>query len=194
MNWVWTKYSLTIIWGGVMNDLRIFVEGNDDQRFIENIIFPYILNKKPFVIFTIKYAKERAIFTDKAIQTLKAKNQSYILLGDYDLSDKCITLKKEDLITKFNHLNSDSIFIVKDEIESWFLSGVDTDLDQFREFSIPDDTEGITKEMFDSMLENSHFNSRIDLMMEISKTFNFSLAVKRNKSFKYFLEKLNKMI
>ena len=33
-----------------MNDLRIFVEGDDDKRFIENVIFPYILNIKPLDI------------------------------------------------------------------------------------------------------------------------------------------------
>ena len=86
------------------------------------------------------------------------------------------------------------IFIVKDEIESWFLSGMNTDLEIFDEFNIPDDTEGITKEMFNEMMNNSHFNSRIDLMIEISKSYDFDLATKRNNSFKYFLEKLEKII
>ena len=83
----------------------------------------------------------------------------YILLGDYDSSDKCITLKKEELIDEFNHLNKDVIFIVKDEIESWFLSGMNTDSEIFDEFDVPDDTEGITKEMFNEMMDNSRFDS-----------------------------------
>ena len=115
-------------------------------------------------------------------------------MGDYDSSDKCITLKKEELISKFNHLNKNVIFIVKDEIESWFLSGMNTDLEIFDEFNIPDDTEGITKEMFNEMMNNSHFNSRIDLMIEISKSYDFDLATKRNNSFKYFIKKLEKII
>lgn len=173
-----------------MNSLRILLEGNDDQRFIDNIIRPHILKIKPSMILTIQYAEDTKINVDKIIQQLDAKNHKYILLGDYDSSDKCITLKKEELINKFNHLNNDVIFIVKDEIESWFLSGMNTDLDIFNEFNVPDDTEGITKEMFNEMMNNSHFDSRIDLMKEISKSYDFDLAAQRNNSFKYFIEKL----
>ena len=175
-----------------MSSLRILLEGNDDQRFIDNVIRPYISKIKPSMILTIKYAEERKVDVDKTIQKLDAKNHKYILLGDYDSSDDCITLKKEDLIDDFNHLNKDVIFIVKDEIESWFLAGMNTDLEIFAEFNVPDDTEGITKEMFNDMLDNSRFDSRIDLMKEISKSYDFDLATKRNNSFKYFIEKLEK--
>jgi len=177
-----------------MISLRILIEGNDDQRFIDNVILPYITEIKPVLILTIKYAEDRKNDIDKTIQQLNAKNHKYILLGDYDSSDKCISLKKEELIRKFNHLNKEVIFIVKDEIESWFLSGMNTDLEIFNEFNIPDDTEGITKEMFNEMMDNSCFDSRIDLMKEISKSYDFDLATKRNNSFKYFIEKLEKIL
>ena len=177
-----------------MSSLRILLEGNDDQRFIDNVIVAYISQIKPSMILTIKYAEERKVDVDKTIQKFDAKNHKYILLGDYDSSDACITLKKEDLIEEFNHLNKDVIFIVKDEIESWFLAGMNTDLEIFAEFSVPDDTEGITKEMFNDMMENSRFDSRIDLMKEISKSYDFDLATKRNNSFKYFIEKLEKIL
>ena len=169
-----------------MIKLRILIEGNDDQRFIDNVIRPYITKNYPSMILTIKYAEDKKINVDKTIQELDAKNHKYILLGDYDSSDKFITLKKEELISECNHLNKNVIFIVKDEIESWFLSGMNTDLEIFDEFNIPDDTEGITKEMFNEMMNNSHFNSRIDLMIEISKSYDYDLATKRNNSFKYF--------
>ena len=177
-----------------MSSLRILIEGNDDQRFIDNIIHPYISKIKPLMILTIQYAEDKNINVDKLIQRFDAKNQKYILLVDYDSSDKCITLKKEELIEKFNHLNGNVIFIVKDEIESWFLSGMNTDLEIFNEFNIPDNTERITKEIFNEMMDNSHFDSRIDLMKEISKSYNFDLAIKRNNSFKYFIEKLEKIL
>lgn len=125
---------------------------------------------------------------------MDAHNHKYILLGDYDSSDICITSKKNDLIKKFTSLNPDSIFIVKDEIESWFISGIDTDLDEFKEFTCPEDTEQVTKEIFNDMWHNSHFDSKIDFMIEISKSFDFNLAMKRNASFKYFIEKLNRII
>ncbi len=177
-----------------MSSLRILIEGNDDQRFIDNVIRPHISKINPTLILTIQYAQDRKSNIDKIIQRFNAKNQKYILLGDYDSSEKCITLKKDELIETLTHLDNNAIFIVKDEIESWFLAGMNSDLEIFNEFDIPDDTEGITKEMFDEMIDESHFDSRIDLMKEISKSYDFDLATKRNNSFKYFIEKLEKII
>ncbi len=177
-----------------MSSLRILIEGNDDQRFIDNVIRPHISKINPALILTIQYAQDRKSNIDKIIQRFNAKNQKYILLGDYDSSEKCITLKKDELIETLTHLDNNAIFIVKDEIESWFLAGMNSDLEIFNEFDIPDDTEGITKEMFDEMIDESHFDSRIDLMKEISKSYDFDLATKRNNSFKYFIEKLEKII
>ena len=105
-----------------MNNIRIFIEGKDDQRFIDNILTPYILSFSKIRIFPISYAQKSFNNVDKNIQKVTANNQSYILLGDYDSSDDCITLKKQDLIKKYKHPDSDFIFIVKDEIESWFIS------------------------------------------------------------------------
>ena len=177
-----------------MSSLRILIEGNDDQRFIDNVIRPHISKINPTLILTIQYAQDRKSNIDKIIQRINAKNQKYILLGDYDSSEKCITLKKDELIETLTHLDNNAIFIVKDEIESWFLAGMNSDIEIFNEFDIPDDTEGITKEMFDEMIDESHFDSRIDLMKEISKSYDFDLATKRNNSFKYFIEKLEKII
>ena len=42
-----------------MISLRILIEGNDDQRFIDNVILPYITEIKPVLILTIKYAEDR---------------------------------------------------------------------------------------------------------------------------------------
>ncbi|WP_042692712.1 hypothetical protein [Methanobrevibacter oralis] len=85
----------------------------------------------------------------------------------------------------------DKIFIVKLEIESWYISGIDNSLDQFKDFDIPDDTENISKETFDNQLKNSQFSSKLDLLIEISKFYNYKLAISRNKSLKYFLKKLD---
>ena len=48
--------------------------------------------------------------------------------------------------------------------------------------------------MYNQMMDNSRFDSRIDLMKEISKSYDFDLAAKRNYSFKYFIEKLEKIL
>lgn len=47
----------------------------------------------------------------------------------------------------------DKIIIVKEEIESWFLAGIDSKIDQFKNFIVPNNTDSITKEIFDDMLK-----------------------------------------
>lgn len=41
-----------------MNNIRIFIEGKDDQRFIDNILTPYILSFSKIRIFPISYAQK----------------------------------------------------------------------------------------------------------------------------------------
>ena len=49
----------------------------------------------------------------------------------------------------------------------------------------------LEKEDFNDIIENSNFTSKGDFLMEISRTYDLNLALKRNKSLKYFLNKLN---
>ena len=64
----------------------------------------------------------------------------------------CITARKNDRLKNYKYLNSSSIIIVREEIESWHLAGIDTSLNQFSSLDVPDNTEGIDKETFDDMI------------------------------------------
>lgn len=179
-----------------MNNLFIFVEGDDDKHFVEKILTKLFLSKLINII-PICYQKKRNIEIIKHIHRIRlTKNQDYILLSDFDFQYPCITSRKNKRINEFSNenydcLDLDKIFIVKLEIESWYISGIDNSLDQFKDFDIPDDTENISKETFDNQLKNSQFSSKLDLLIEISKFYNYKLAISRNKSLKYFLKKLD---
>ncbi|MBR0271091.1 MAG: hypothetical protein IJQ68_03745 [Methanobrevibacter sp.] len=69
---------------------------------------------------------------------------------------------------------------------------IGTSQTEFRNLNIPDNTEDITKEIFDKMIKDI-FDSKKDAPIEIAKNFDFNLAIERNKSFKYFLEKLDRL-
>ena len=61
-----------------MSSLRILLEGNDDQRFIDNVIRPYISKINPSTILTIQYAEDKKINVDKIIQKMPiGENLSY---------------------------------------------------------------------------------------------------------------------
>lgn len=98
----------------------------------------------------------------------------------------CITSKKELRTNKYSYLDSDRIIIVKEEIESWFLAGIDSELDQFKNFRIPSNTDLITKEDFDKILKEHSIDNKNNFLIEIGKNFNIELAAQRNTSFKYF--------
>ena len=126
------------------------------------------------------------------IKHLKSKNIPYIFVSDLDSHTyPCLTSRKEKRKKEYPALDCDKIIIVNEEIESWFISGVDTNLEQFKEFNIPNNTENLTKENVDKMIDNSHFISKKDFFYEVSRFFNIELAIERNKSFKYFLKKFN---
>ena len=88
---------------------------------------------------------------------------------------------------EYSSLNSDDIIIVNEEIESWFLAGIDDSLDTFQGFDIGQSTENIYKEDLDKMIDNSQFDSKIDFMNETAKYFDFNLAISRNNSLNIFL-------
>lgn len=172
-----------------MNNCFVFVEGYYDQMFMENILIPFMIENNPINIIPIPYQQKNNKKINKDIKAYSF--QDYLFLSDLDSHTyPCITSRKEERKKEYSNLNCSKIIIVKEEIESWFLAGIDDSLNQFENWIVPDNTEEITKEDFDSMLKQHSINSKIDFLKEVSKHYNFDLAVKRNDSFEYFLNKL----
>ena len=172
-----------------MNNCFIFVEGYYDKLFLESIIIPFLMRTNPINVIPIPYQQKVNKKINKDIKMVSF--QEYFFLSDLDShTSPCISSKKDERIREYSNLDPSNIIIVKEEIESWFLAGIDASLNQFKDWIIPDNTDNITKEDFDAMLENHNIDSKIDFLNKISRNYNFDLAVKRNKSFKYFLDKL----
>jgi hypothetical protein len=151
-------------------------------------MIPHMLENKQMNIIPIPYQQKS---NKKINKDIKAHSQDYLFLSDLDSqTNPCISSKKEKRKKEYDNLDCSKIIIVKEEIESWFLAGIDDSLNQFENWIVPDNTEEITKEDFDSMLKQHSINSKIDFLKEVSKHYNFDLAVKRNDSFEYFLNKL----
>ena len=133
-----------------MNALFIFIEGKHDKIFVDYVLSDYLSKVKSMDVFPIPYAKKSPSRINKNI---KSKSNHYLFLSDLDSNETpCITSKKESRTNKYSYLDSDRIIIVKEEIESWFLAGIDSQLDQFKNFVIPNSTDLITKDEFDEML------------------------------------------
>ncbi len=174
-----------------MNTLFIFIEGKQDKIFVDYVLTNYLSKEKSLSVHPIPYAKKTR---SKINRNIKSKSDHYLFLSDLD-GDKtpCITFKKDSRMKEYDNLDYNKIIIVKEEIESWFLAGIDSEIEQFKRFNIPSNTDLITKEDFDEILKKHSIDNKNEFLIEVGKNFNLELAAKRNTSFKYFLEKISKI-
>lgn len=165
--------------------LFIWVEGLDDVRFFDRIIKP-IFEKKYTSVEVKPYAGLKREKVDKFLKSIKAMNANYIYVRDID-DVPCVTAKKQGIQGELS-IDKDRIIVVIKEIESWYLAGLNTE--DYKQFGIPpcNTTDNVAKEQFNRLIPKS-FDSRIDFLQEILKGFSVEIAKRKNRSFKYFLEK-----
>jgi hypothetical protein len=172
--------------------LYIFVEGPDDERFMNRIILP-LLTEKYNHIKIIKYAVLQPQVVINFVRTFKKQsNSDYLFFSDMDARGDvkyCITKRKEKIISKFSgHLENNKLFIVKEEIESWYLAGIsETDAKRFKIKPFYS-TDSLTKEDFEQLIPKKSFTPN-DFMIEILNEYDFENALLRNRSLQYFAVK-----
>ena len=167
--------------------LFILIEGDDDERFFESVVKPF-LQKRYSAIKFWQYAEEnekRKVSFIKSITSMKA---DYICIGDID-DVPCVTSKKERITDDFDEkITEDKIIIVIKEIESWHLAGLDEKTSK---------KVGIRKkiETADNVIKE-HFNQLIPkkmprsvFMQKILENYDVDIAEGKNRSFGYFLNK-----
>ena len=166
--------------------LFIFIEGDDDERFFEGIIKPKFEETYNWVKLS-KYAKEKSEKVCNFLRNIDAMNGDYLYVADIN-DAPCVTSKKEAIQNKIKNCKIERMLIVKREIESWYLAGLDDTSSKNFGIKTSGDTERISKERFDD-LKPKKFDSRIDFMLEILKSFSPETARRKNRSFKYFVDK-----
>ena len=139
--------------------LVLFVEGRDDTQFAESVLLP-LLEPGFDYIQIYEYAQKSPVEVRDFINNIKnTPDRSYIFIADFD-QGPCVTLRKSRLIDRYRGLEPERILMVRREIESWYLAGLDSD--SYEEFRLPTrrNTDGITKEQFDGLLP-SRFEDRV---------------------------------
>ncbi|KYK27551.1 MAG: hypothetical protein AYK19_06735 [Theionarchaea archaeon DG-70-1] len=167
--------------------LYIWVEGDNDLRFFENILKPLFEKKYNYVQIRKYKEKMKKEKIDNFLEGIKAKGDSYIFVGDIN-THPCATAKKQELKRTYKKVDENRIVVVKKEIESWYLAGLDKKSSENLGARYLNDTDNIIKEQFNSMMPRK-FDSRMDFMTEILKFFSIDIAKQKNESFKYFIEK-----
>ena len=173
--------------------LFIFVEGPDDERFINHVVVPQLQGRYNFIKL-IRYATMKKDAVEAVIKTCKQKgNYNYLFVCDMDAKgDKslCITSRKLKEQNKYGRkiLETDRIVVVKEEIESWYLAGITEQQAVRFKIKLITDTSFTTKEEFERMVPKN-FVSPNDFMVEILKEYSLIQAVEVNSSLNYFVNK-----
>jgi hypothetical protein len=167
--------------------LFVWVEGLDDQRFVDSILRPPFEQLYEW-IDVVPYAEMKAEKIVKFIESIRSMSDTdYIFLSDRNKSP-CISARKEALVRKYKSLQPEYCAVVVKEIECWYLAGLTSRGCTNLEITYMGATDNFDKEMFDR-LRQPHFGSRVDWMIEMLRHYSLQEAILRNSSLRYFVSK-----
>jgi len=159
--------------------LYIFVEGSDDEAYINRVFkhcFPNMI-----IIQYAKMKKEKVLSFLRSI--LSIPDSDYLFLSDSDGLDT--SSKKEYLLEIYPDLQQEKMYIVHYEIESWYYAGLpQSESLKLKMKHYQEITDTLTKEQFDSKL--SRPSDRLLIKSKILDLYSLELAITRNASLNLF--------
>jgi len=166
----------------------VLIEGGKDSRFVRGVLRPILQRAYDFVE-TWEYAERPPEKVVDFLKSMSAMKADYLFLGDFDTSP-CVTERKEHLLRSYKPmLDAGRIIVVRAEIESWYLAGVDDKNCQGFGIPVIPHTDGVTKEQFEKLMPTK-FKSVVDFMDEIVNRFCIDAAIRKNRSFGYLMDLL----
>lgn len=166
--------------------LFIFVEGSDDERFFSRIVRPRLENRYEAVEI-ILFACMKSVKVSRFIQGIRSLSHDYIIVTDID-QEADVHRKKEVIMSRFDGIDDDRIVVIIREIESWYLAGLDEKSSAGLGVRFIGHTDFVTKEHFNSWIPR-RYSSRIAFMAECLRHFSLTTAVKKNRSFRFFMRR-----
>ena len=167
--------------------LFILVEGDDDETFFNTILKPGF--EKLYDCVTLwKYSQKQKEVIKNFLDSVNSEwwDADYIFMTDMN-DAPCVSARKEKIFEKYESVDKSMIIVVGKEIESWYLAGLDDDKCKGLKIRSFSETDNITKEEFVRLIPSKF--AVIDFKVEILKFFDMETAKRKNKSFRYFVEK-----
>jgi len=171
-----------------MSERRLFilVEGNDDERFFARVIIPLITHRYRSVKL-IKYACLKSNRVCRFVRSIHRSGDEILVVTDIDQAPG-VAAKKRILMERFCVVHSSEIMVIIQEIESWYLAGLEESDASILGVHLPPSTDNVTKEMFNSTIPPQYV-SRIAYMLEILSRFSIPAACQKNRSFHHFMDR-----
>lgn len=171
-----------------MSERRLFllVEGNDDERFFSRIIVP-LLAPRYRSVKLIKYACMKSNRVCRFIRSIHRSGDEVLVVADIDKAP-VVAAKKQILMERFCVVKPAEILVIIQEIESWYLAGLETSDAHLLGVQPFSSTDQVTKEIFNETIP-PHYLSRISYMLEILSRFSIPAACRKNRSFHYYMNR-----
>lgn len=166
--------------------LYVFLEGPDDDRFFQTILQP-LFERRYSSVYRWSYAEQTAAKVDSFLRSVDAIGADYLFISDIDYWP-CPSGKKQELAKRFKRLKSARIVVVIQEIEGWYLAGLDSDICRKMGVPLMADTDRLTKEACEGC-RPSRFDARIDFLEEALKHYRIDVARAKNASLDYLFRK-----
>jgi hypothetical protein len=173
---------------GEYKQLFIWVEGPKDERYCESILKSRLISVYDNIDI-VKYANRPPKWRRDFLNSINSMNAEYLYLSDIN-GYPCVTDKKTTIISEITNIDPNKVFVVKKEIESWYLAGIDDNFmiqTKMKPFS---NTENICKEEFNAIIPKKFNNNAINFMIEILKVYSLDKAKLMNSSFRYLSDKI----
>jgi hypothetical protein len=163
-----------------------FVEGVDDEDFFSHVGKPAKEGTYDYVSVH-RYAHVPTPKVNAMLRGFRRNGWDYLFVCDLNDSP-CVSQKKATVIQRYPSLAPEEILVVKKEIESWYVGGLDEAAAAELSIEAWPATEGVSKEMLKARLGRRGLPMKVFLRRALAK-FSSSLCAERNSSFRYFRSK-----
>ena len=170
------------------NIIYLLVEGASDRRFMDKIIKP-LLVPSYYDSPCFEYKQVEKIELNNFIDYIKGQSIDYYVFADYDDSSSLDDIINETYDYFEHKISKEKIIIIKKEIESWYLAGLDDHSCKHirMKVSTMGNTENMSKEDFYD-LKPEDCDSMINFYMNILIRYDLKIGISKNTTLKYFIE------
>ena len=163
-----------------MSGIYLWVEGDDDSRFLESIFLPHITS---FDFVQIqKYSSMKVQKVKAFLHSIdRMAHCDLIFFGDLD-QHQSVQARQANLRSTYNVPERFPVVVVCREVEGWYLAGLESLLERRMWLGGMVDVNQLEKEQFNRG-QPARFKSRIDWMIELLKVHAREIAKGRSPSF-----------
>lgn len=165
-----------------MNHAYLWVEGDDDERFVKSIFVPYLTKFEHTQV--VRYASMKDKKISDFLKSVDKMNAASFFFADRD-SAATIDDRVSGLRRRYSIPDTCQVIIVCREIEGWYLAGIDNLGDRRRwDGDAGVDVNAVTKATFNSG-QPRRFRVRTEWMIELLRSHEPSSASMRSPSYQF---------